>query len=105
MTDLLKITDAMAVVLEDELTFLALADLNVTKRQEALSKLLQSYRAARESAGEVEVKPLDLSNLLYHAFMSGWSSGEHTDKCVGSAWADYDPTEDAAYQRIRSALA
>jgi hypothetical protein len=47
----------------------------------------------------VKVKPLDLSNLLKHAFSAGYVSA------AGDAgWTDYDPTECAAFSRILSVL-
>lgn len=53
------------------------------------------------------VKPLDLSNLLRHAFLAGRGLKEfdklsEEDK---AAWADYDPEKLPCFQRILSALA
>lgn len=51
-----------------------------------------------------ELKPLDLSNLLEHAFMSGRVSGEHPIEATDMAWVTYDPTDYKPYQRILSVL-
>src|SRR5690606_10499412 len=41
------------------------------------------------------VKPLDLSNLLKHAFSAGYLAA-----AGDSGWTDYDPTVCAAYARV-----
>ena len=56
------------------------------------------------AASAVEVKPLDLSNMLKHAFIAGRISAGASSSFHGYAWAEYDPTESAAYARILSAL-
>lgn len=60
-----------------------------------------AYRAALSAmpSGAVKVKALDLSNLLKHAFSAGYTSA-----AGDNGWADYDPTQCPAYDRIRSAL-
>ena len=45
--------------------------------------------------GEQGVKPLDLANLLHHAFAAGGRA---------QPWTDYDPATCHAYARILSAL-
>ena len=52
----------------------------------------------------VVVKPLDLSNLLKHAFIAGRISAGAASSFHGHAWTEYDPTESAAYARILSAI-
>lgn len=57
------------------------------------------------AAAPVGVKPLDLSNLLKHAFISGRVSMGASAASHSDAWVEYDPTESAAYKRIIAALA
>jgi hypothetical protein len=45
-------------------------------------------------------RPLDLSNLLKHAFIAGRISAGASSSFHGHAWSEYDPTESAAYARI-----
>lgn len=52
----------------------------------------------------VVVKPLELSNLLKHAFVFGWEKSESTSSPMEYVWTEYDPTENAAYARILAAL-
>lgn len=56
----------------------------------------------------VGAKPLDLSNLLKHAFCAGFASGSATQVDVwtkaNAQWPSYDPEPCPAYARIRSAL-
>lgn len=54
-------------------------------------------RAALEPAPKAQ--PLDLSNLLRHAFSCGYNSAAGE-----GGWEDYDPTACQAYHRIRAAL-
>ncbi|WP_336057339.1 hypothetical protein [Nitratireductor sp. CH_MIT9313-5] len=53
-----------------------------------------------------EVRPLDLSNLLKHAFLSGVVAARNIpghEECIGpELWPDYDPTACPAYDRILS---
>lgn len=56
------------------------------------------------NAGVVKVKPLDLSNLLKHAFMCGWYASETISSSSEYNWTEYDPTDNAAYARIMAAL-
>lgn len=58
------------------------------------------YTHPAPSGQAVAVKPLDLSNLLKHAFSAGYVSAAGDD-----GWTDYDPTKCAAYSRILSAIA
>ena len=51
-----------------------------------------------------KLKPLDLPTLLKHAFISGRHSQKGMGQTDGDAWIEYDPTENAAYRRILSAL-
>lgn len=51
-----------------------------------------------------KLRPLDLSNLLKHAFIAGRISAGASSSFHGNAWTDYDPTESAAYARILSAI-
>lgn len=74
-----------------------------TARQLYVSKddvraILRAALSAMPS-GEVKVKALDLSNLLKHAFSAGYTSA-----AGDNGWADYDPTQCPAYDRILSAL-
>ncbi|WP_273280895.1 hypothetical protein [Pseudooceanicola atlanticus] len=52
----------------------------------------------------VKVKPLDLSNLLKHAFIEGRISVSGCSSFHTEAWVEYDPEESPAYSRILSAL-
>ena len=55
-----------------------------------------------------DVKPLDLSNLLKLAFLSGIVAARNTqpDQQIDglTLWLDYDPTPNPAFTRITSAL-
>lgn len=56
-----------------------------------------------------DVKPLDLSNLLKHAFLSGILAARNipADQLLidgPTLWLDYDPTPNPAFTRITSAL-
>ena len=53
---------------------------------------------------QVTVKPLDLSNLLKHAFIAGRVSAGASSSFHGHAWSEYDPSKSAAYARILAAL-
>jgi len=64
-------------------------------------------RAALSVRAEpVAVKPMDMSNLLRHAFLAGrgLSSGDKLSDEDLAAWVGYDPEGTPAYERIRSAL-
>lgn len=76
----------------DEIGDAAVAELEYV--QAALSN---SWEAAKPKLGKV--RPLDLSNLLKHAFSAGYESVD-----VGDEWPDYDPEQCPAYHRIVSAL-
>lgn len=54
-------------------------------------------------------KPLDLANLLQHAFLSGVVAARNIpahDECIGvELWRDYDPyMKNGAYERVTRAL-
>ncbi len=51
------------------------------------------------------VKPLDLANLLRHAFMFGFQTMGGTAEAAKDWWPVYDPEDCPAFERIRSALA
>ena len=53
----------------------------------------------------VEVKPLDLANLLRHAFMFGLQTMGGTAETAKDWWPVYDPEDCPAFERIRAALA
>ncbi len=57
-----------------------------------------------ETPDPLSLKPQDLSNMLKHAFMAGRLSNEHPVEMLDESWVKYDPTENAAYQRILSIL-
>ena len=57
-----------------------------------------------EPTNTPKLKPLDLHNLLRHAFESGRLSNEHPVEGAVDAWVDYDPTENATYKRVLSVL-
>ena len=50
------------------------------------------------------VKPLDLSNLLRHAFFEGFMIAGGSQEAAAERWPEYDPETCAAYSRILSAL-
>lgn len=55
-----------------------------------------------------KVKPLDVSNILRHAYLAGFVAAREIpagDECDGrKCWLDFDPTNNPAYHRILSAL-
>lgn len=55
-----------------------------------------------------KVKPLDLSYVMRHAFLSGVVAARNIppgEECVGpTLWLDYDPHPNPAYDRIRAAI-
>lgn len=57
---------------------------------------------------ERKLKPLDLSNLLKHAFLSGFVAAKnlpaHEPYNGIESWVEYDPSECSAYNRINEAL-
>jgi hypothetical protein len=55
-------------------------------------------------AVSVKVKPLDLSNLLKHAFIAGRTSAGGSASFDAEHWVEYDPAENAAYHRILSQI-
>lgn len=61
-------------------------------------------RANAAVPAQVRVKPLDISNALKHAFISGRVSAGAASSFHADAWVEYDPTESAAYARILAAL-
>ena len=66
------------------------------------------YASPPSAPAGVKVKPLDLSNILKHAFLSGVVAAREIaghDECDGPAlWAKYEPYEPGSYDRIRSSL-
>lgn len=60
--------------------------------------------APAPALGAVKVKPLDLSNMLKHAFMCGWYASETISSSSEYNWTEYDPTDNDAYARIMAAL-
>lgn len=56
----------------------------------------------------VKVKPLDLSYVMRHAFLSGVVAARNIppgEECVGpTLWLDYDPRPNPAYDRILAAI-
>lgn len=81
------------------------SDLDRKNMTQALNRYQKSLTAPPRPDREVAVKPLDLSNLLRHAFLSGRGASKKgiSDADV-RAWAGYDPEECPAFARIRSAL-
>jgi hypothetical protein len=63
--------------------------------------------ATEEKAADVKVKPLDLSNLMKHAFFHGAGLGdmEKASDDLMQRWCAYDPEGLAPYNRIVAALA
>lgn len=61
---------------------------------------LEAQLAARTGG----VKPLDLSNLLRHAFFEGFMIAGGSQDAVSQWWTEYDPETCPAYSRILSAL-
>lgn len=50
------------------------------------------------------VKPLDLSNLLRHAYFGGFMIAGGSQEAAAEWWPEYDPETCPAYSRILSAL-
>jgi len=85
----------------------ALLDFTAVDCAEAL-RIVERRRAARSTApeaGKAVVKPLDLSNLLRHAFMFGFETMGGTADAAKDWWPEYNPEECPAFDRILSALA
>lgn len=61
---------------------------------------LEAQLAARTGG----VKPLDLSNLLRHAFFEGFMVAGGSQEAAAEWWPEYDPETCAAYSRIVYAL-
>lgn len=68
----------------------------------ANDELIQRNSKALSRTGGV--KPLDLSNLLRHAFISGFKANGGDVDVAAMEWTEYDPNVCAAYSRILSAL-
>ncbi|WP_018428257.1 hypothetical protein [Hoeflea sp. 108] len=77
------------------------------KTHHAIAIVQRASSPSPADAGEpgikATVRPLDLSNALKHAFVSGWKACEGGGP-VTVAWTSYDPEMNSAYERIRSAL-
>ena len=62
----------------------------------------------RAMKGRPHVKPLDLSTILRHAFLSGVVAANNIpagDPCDGpKLWTEYEPYEPGSYSRILAAL-
>lgn len=73
--------------------------------QETLLAIEYLFRltALQEQPAHV-VTPLDLSNLLRHAFFAGAAAQRNLVRGLESLWTEYDPTHLATYNRILSAL-
>jgi len=72
----------------------------------AFSKAVSALAArSAPEAGKAAVKPLDLSNLLRHAFMFGFETMGGTSDAAKDWWPEYNPEECPAFDRILSALA
>lgn len=65
---------------------------------------LRDLREALSRTGAVKVKPLDLSNLLRHAFFEGVMIAGGSQETAAELWPEYNPETCAAYSRILSAL-
>lgn len=76
----------------------------VSVRAEDLQLVLASLPAPKEE----EVKPLDLSNVAKHAFLSGVVAARNVPghkECIGpDLWVDYDPAGEPSYHRILSVI-
>lgn len=64
----------------------------------------QQKNEAQLAARTGEVKPLDLSNLLRHAFFEGFMIAGGSQEAAAEWWPEYDPETCPAYSRILSAL-
>lgn len=53
---------------------------------------------------ETQMRPLDLSNLLRHAFISGFQSMGGTITAACGCWPQYDPETCSSYHRVTAAL-
>jgi hypothetical protein len=70
----------------------------------ALKSRIEIRAALPEAPAVPVVKPLDLSNLLRHAFMFGFQTMGGTAEAAKDWWPEYDPEDCPAFERIRSAL-
>ncbi len=72
-------------------------------------KQIPSVQPSPDVAALVAVKPLDLSYVQKHAFLAGVVAARNippSQPCSGPLlWLDYDPGDNPALSRIRSALA
>lgn len=53
---------------------------------------------------ETKIRPLDLSNLLRHAFISGFQAMGGTITAACGHWPQYDPETCSSYPRLTAAL-
>ena len=57
---------------------------------------------------ETTIKPLDVSHILRHAFLSGVIAARNIpadQECIGpELWLDYNPETNPAYHRVMQAL-
>ena len=101
-----RLVEAEAIIAErnDELALIDWISnkIGLPHDKELTRENFSQYLTAAIGAGgqAVAVKPLDLSNLLKHAFSAGYVSAAGDD-----GWTDYDPTKCAAYSRVLSAIA
>ena len=81
--------------------------LNIAELDEVTNKVLEDINEGAEQ--EQKVKPLDLSNILKHAFLSGIVAARNIpghEEIIGpELWVDYNPEhKNPAYTRIKHCI-
>ena len=94
---------------DDELEAMATKlDGKVHNMIEAHAQMEDAAAMLRACKGRGRVKPLYLTTILKHAFLSGVVAARNIpagDPCDGPAlWAEYEPYEPGSYTRILAAL-
>lgn len=80
------------------------ADWDSEQAAKSVIRTLDYLNLAPPRTGAVKVKPLDLSNLLRHAFFEGFMIAGGSQEAAAEWWPEYDPETCPAYSRILSTL-